>query len=87
MKYHLTKTFFTGQKTMIEHYGDEIWETMCDHLPTDRYWTTKECVDCIVREFNYSQVTASQYCRAILHNVMAESNDVVKRNGNRWRFV
>lgn len=86
MQYHLTTTYFTNQKNVIEKSGDLIWDALCDGLTKDCF-TMGEAVDVIRATFGYSHSTALSYARAVIANVMAEGGNVLTKTGLFYHWV
>lgn len=88
MKYHLKSVVFSGQEALIRRRGADIWERLCDDL-TEPTWTTGDAAHVLMRRWGYTYVTARQYARAVLYNVLAEPSDnpPIQRQGYRWRWA
>ncbi len=87
MKYHLTRTVFTGQQKLIETRGDELWELLCDELREQRF-TLGDAARVFMKKFGYKYSTATHYAAAIIRNVQAESGeDVLRQSGRQWFWV
>jgi hypothetical protein len=87
MKYHLTKTYFTGQRAVVQDYGDRIWAEVCDEFFTEEPFTTRKAVARLKCLRPFAERTRKLYLIAVLHNVLAEGGPIHKPTKNTWELT
>jgi hypothetical protein len=80
------KKMFTNQDGWIALYGDAYWAAICDTMPCGQWFSIADAIKPFTSRTDgivpLSERTARQYVSAVLRNVMAEGNGVVKSRGN-----
>jgi len=71
MEHVLTKTYFTGQKAMIEEYGERFWEDICDEFAPDEIFSRVDVAKMLERRYKFAPRTAASYAYALVGNLVA----------------
>lgn len=88
MEYHLTKTYITGQRRLVEIRGADLWETLCTAMPEAGLFRAHDVAAVFIRVYGCRPTTARGWAYVICHNCVAMPEGGLVQPGVRgvYRF-